>query len=113
MRITQRTAKAVFGVTFAALIPFWITKGAEPSGHAVLWILYGISIGSGLVWLATTVLNWRKPKSSAPETAEDGRRIAIDVEGGSLDADGVRVRNHDAALKAKGTEINLKDFDAQ
>ncbi len=52
----RRTAAAVFGLTLAALIPFWIIKGTQPSGHAVLWALYGLLIASGLTWLVATFL---------------------------------------------------------
>jgi hypothetical protein len=52
----RRTAGAVFSVSLPFAITFWIVKGTQPSGHAVLWVLYGILIASGFIWLMTTFL---------------------------------------------------------
>lgn len=59
MQSIQRTASAVFALTLAALIPFLVVKGTEPSGHAVLWILCGVLIASALIWAVATVLRRR------------------------------------------------------
>jgi hypothetical protein len=69
MRYLRQTVGAVFGVTFAALIPFWIVKGTQPSGHAVLWVLYGILLASGAIWIVTTfLLRRRSPRKQEPLT---------------------------------------------
>jgi hypothetical protein len=51
----QKIAAAVFGLTCAALIPFWVVKGTEPSGHAALWVLYGVLAVSAVSWLVVTL----------------------------------------------------------
>jgi hypothetical protein len=56
----QKAAAWVFGVSLAALIPFWIVKGAQPSGHAVLWVLYGVASASALIWLLAAFLRRRR-----------------------------------------------------
>lgn len=66
----QRLAGSVFGLTLAASIPFWIIKGTKPSGDAVLWILYGVLLVSGAIWLfATVMLRRRRSIASEPLTA--------------------------------------------
>lgn len=52
----------MFGSSLAALISFWTIKDIRPSGHAVLWALYGILIGSTLVWLLAELLRRRESK---------------------------------------------------
>lgn len=53
MRIVQRAAGTVFGLSITALIAFWTIKDIKPSGSAVFPILYVASIGSALTWLVT------------------------------------------------------------
>lgn len=58
----HRLASAVFALALASLIPFWITQGTEPSGHAVLTILYGVLGASAATWIITLpYLRWRSP----------------------------------------------------
>jgi hypothetical protein len=49
----RKVAGSVFGLTLAALIPFWAVKGTEPAGHAALWLLYGVLLATGVVFVAT------------------------------------------------------------
>jgi hypothetical protein len=66
VRTVRWLAGAVFGLSLATLIPFLAEKGAEPKGHAVLWILYGILGVSALTWLVASLIAWlgtsRQPK---------------------------------------------------
>lgn len=55
MRIVRWLAGAIFGLSLATLIPFLVEKGAQPKGHAVLWVVYGALAISVLVWLGATI----------------------------------------------------------
>jgi hypothetical protein len=55
VRIVRWLAGAVFGLSLAALVPFLVEKGAEPKGHAVSWVLYGLLGISAVAWLAATI----------------------------------------------------------
>jgi hypothetical protein len=62
MQHLQRAAGKVFVLILGALLVFWTVKGTKPSGSTVLPILYGVSIGSALIWLLATWLRWRESK---------------------------------------------------
>lgn len=69
MRIIRWLAGAIFGLSLATLIPFLVEKGAQPKGHAVLWVVYGALAISGLVWLGVTIA-LRLDTSRRPEPLE-------------------------------------------
>lgn len=61
LRAVQWGAGAVFGVSIATIIPFVVVRGTQPSGAAVLYVLYGVALASALIWvLATTLLHHRE-----------------------------------------------------
>lgn len=76
VRLVQLLAGGIFGVSIAALIPFVVEKGAEPKGHAVLWVLYGTLSISALVWLAASLVTWlnsrRRPEPFETVYSLDG-----------------------------------------
>jgi hypothetical protein len=94
-------AGGVFGVTLAALIPFWIIKGTQPTGDAVLTVLYGVLIASGITWLGISLL-WRHESKKTEHEQLGGLRA-----GGSIEAGGdIEARSHIEAggsIKAGGS----------
>lgn len=66
MQYLQRVAGAVLGLSFAALLTFWTVKGTQPSGSAVLPILYAVIGTSAAIWLAACLIaRWMHRRKSA------------------------------------------------
>ena len=63
MRYLQRAAGAAFLLTVAALILFWTVKNTQPSGDAVLPILYAVLVVSALAWLVAERVRLRRDQS--------------------------------------------------
>jgi hypothetical protein len=83
-RLLQGIAAGVFGVTLAALIPFWIVKGTEPAGHMVLWILYGALATSALIWFLARFVwfSLGSPPARAGESVDPkrlARRVIVEL----------------------------------
>lgn len=67
VRMLRWLGGAVFGLCLAALIPFLVEKGAEPKGHAVLWILYGALLVSAAAWFGATIASHVRARMMALE----------------------------------------------
>jgi hypothetical protein len=65
-RIVQRLAASTFGVAVAAVIPFLAEKGTEPKGHAVVWGLYSLIVGSAIVWALATLARRQSGGPASP-----------------------------------------------
>lgn len=68
-------------LVLAVLIPFWVVKGTRPTGHAALWVLYGMLAASAVIWIgATLTLRWRR--AAAPQAEPSRRRGIVNLDGG-------------------------------
>jgi hypothetical protein len=75
VQLVRKWSAGVLVIDLAALIPFWAIKGTKPTGHAVMWALYGVLLASAVIWLGATP--WlrarRRPVvAPAPESAPQG-----------------------------------------
>lgn len=112
-RYGQAAAGLVFGLTLAALILFWTVKDTKPSGSAVLPILYGVLIGSALIWLIAEALKRRAERRESSE--ELAPPIPTEFEQwlqGRIAAHGLIVRDSKARSSREYLE-QLGDWDVQ
>jgi hypothetical protein len=103
-------------VTLTALIPFWIVKGAQPSGHAVLWVLYGVLVASLIVWLLAEILRRSRRDDGEGESAHDvsDRAPFETTHEGLTIVDDLTIRGYDRISRVEsGGEARFSRVDAE
>jgi hypothetical protein len=75
--VAHRIAGGIFVLNLAAMVPFWVVKGTKPSGHAVLWVLYGVLIASAVIWVLTFQLRGEGSRRAAEKRRSGPRAEQI------------------------------------
>jgi len=79
MQAVQRIAGGVVALTAAALIVFAVDKGARPAGMAVPYILAGVLVCAGAVWLTTLPLGRMEERIKTLQAERDMARSEQDT----------------------------------
>ncbi len=102
-------------VVFGGAVIGWLALSDMPTWPVYVFGI--VSLAGFYLALAPLMRLWPWREGIEREPVEDWAstsktpRIAFDLEDSSLVGDGVRVQDHDAMVKGRRTEIDLKDTD--